>query len=300
MPRAVACAVYPPDASARLDTQVLHIVQPCILLLLVPRQAKGCVKGAWERAPSMWWGVGEARSARPCVPWRDVRRARAPWGLVILGGPNANGAAPEKLCMYRGRIVARAAITSVGASPCKLHARTAALALALSRSHSSAMNGAAPERDESELLASQLNEAAVVTETDFDAQATLDDVQSRNPHCAVVALLPREGCEQPVGVTTSPAGLEVLPASVQLLNAAFFPAEQTDVIRLCGRELRVIERVEEGAHFLLVLSSGESSGGYAEYTQRGILLVLYDAGMTAAIARQLAVGVQEFVVADGV
>ena len=162
------------------------------------------------------------------------------------------------------------------------------------------MNGAAPERDESELLASQLNEAAVVTETDFDAQATLDDVQSRNPHCAVVALLPREGCEQPVGVTTSPAGLEVLPASVQLLNAAFFPAEQTDVIHLCGRELRVIERVEEGAHFLLVLSSGESSGGYAEYTQRGILLVLYDAGMTAAIARQLAVGVQEFVVADGV
>ena len=194
----------------------------------------------------------------------------------------------------------RNGITSVGASPCKLHARTAALALALSRSHSSAMNGAAPERDESELLASQLNEAAVVTETDFDAQATLDDVQSRNPHCAVVALLPREGCEQPVGVTTSPAGLEVLPASVQLLNAAFFPAEQTDVIRLCGRELRVIERVEEGAHFLLVLSSGESSGGYAEYTQRGILLVLYDAGMTAAIARQLAVGVQEFVVADGV
>ena len=158
------------------------------------------------------------------------------------------------------------------------------------------MNGATPERDESELLASQLNEAAVVAETEFDAQATLDDVQSRNPHCAVVALLPREGCEQPVGVTTSPAGLEVPPASVKLLNAAFFPAEHgEEVIRLCGRELRVIERVEEGAHFLLVLSSGESSGGFAEYTQRGILLVLYDAGMTAAIARQLAVGLQEYV-----
>ena len=166
---------------------------------------------------------------------------------------------------------------------------------------SSTMNGATPERDESELLASQLNEAAVVAETEFDAQATLDDVQSRNPHCAVVALLPREGCEQPVGVTTSPAGLEVPPASVKLLNAAFFPAEHgEEVIRLCGRELRVIERVEEGAHFLLVLSSGESSGGYAEYTQRGILLVLYDAGMTAAIARQLAVGLQEYVVSDGV
>ena len=163
------------------------------------------------------------------------------------------------------------------------------------------MDGATPERDESELLASQLNEAAVVAETEFDAQATLDDVQSRNPHCAVVALLPREGCEQPVGVTTSPAGLEVPPASVKLLNAAFFPAEHgEEVIRLCGRELRVIERVEEGAHFLLVLSSGESSGGFAEYTQRGILLVLYDAGMTAAIARQLAIGLQEYVVSDGV
>ena len=57
---------------------------------------------------------------------------------------------------------------------------------------------------------------------------------------------------------------------------------------------------EEGAPFLLVLSSGESSGGFAEYTQRGILLVLYDAGMTAAIARQLAVGLQEYVVSDGV
>ena len=166
---------------------------------------------------------------------------------------------------------------------------------------SSTMNGATPERDESELLASQLNEAAVVAETEFDAQATLEDVQSRNPHCAVVALLPREGCEQPVGVTTSPAGLEVPPASVKLLNAAFFPAEHgEEVIRLCGRELRVIERVEEGAHFLLVLSSGESSGGFAEYTQRGILLVLYDAGMTAAITRQLAIGLQEYVVSDGV
>jgi len=160
------------------------------------------------------------------------------------------------------------------------------------------MNGTTP--DDSDLLSSHLNEAAVVTEPAFDAQANLDDVQSRNPHCAVVALLPREGCEQPVSVTTSPAGLEVPAASVQQLNAAFFPAEQTDVIRLCGRELRVVERVEDGAHFLLVLSSGESSGGYAEYTQRGILLVLYDAGMTAAIARQLTVGLQEFVVAEGV
>ena len=61
--------------------------------------------------------------------------------------------------------------------------------LLVSRSYSSTMNGTTPERDESERLASQLNEAAVVTETDFDAQATLDDVQSRNPHCAVVALL---------------------------------------------------------------------------------------------------------------
>ena len=52
--------------------------------------------------------------------------------------------------------------------------------------------------------------------------------------------------------------------------------------------------------FLLVLSSGESSGGFAEYTQRGILLVLYDAGMTAAITRQLAIGLQEYVVSDGV
>ena len=168
------------------------------------------------------------------------------------------------------------------------------------------MNGAAPERDESELLASQLNEAAVVTETDFDAQATLDDVQSRNPHCAVVALLPREGCEQPVGVTTSPAGLEVLPASVQLLNAAFFPAEQTDVIHLCGRELRVIERVEEGAHILLVLSSGESSGGYAEYTQRGTerhparpLRCGHDSRYRAPAGRR-GPTLQEFVVADGV
>ena len=46
--------------------------------------------------------------------------------------------------------------------------------------------------------------------------------------------------------------------------------------------------VEEGAHFLLVLSSGESSGGYTEYTQRptrstpSVLLVLCT--MTAAIA----------------
>ena len=87
----------------------------------------------------------------------------------------------------------------------------------------------------------------------------------------------------------------------EVSSSAFFPAEHgEEVIRLCGRELRVIERVEEGAHFLLVLSSGESSGGYAEYTQRGILLVLYDAGMTAAIARQLAVGLQEYVVSDGV
>ena len=162
------------------------------------------------------------------------------------------------------------------------------------------MNGTIPERDDSDLLSSQLNEAAVVTESAFDAQAFLDDVQSKNPHCAVAALLPREGCEQPVGVTTSPAGLEVSPASVEQLNAAFFSGEETSAIRLCGRELRVVERVEDGAHFLIVLSSGESSGGYAEYTQRGILLVLYDAGMTAAIARQLAVGLQEYVVAEGV
>ena len=51
---------------------------------------------------------------------------------------------------------------------------------------SSTMDGATPERDESELLASQLNEAAVVAETEFDAQATLDDVQSRNPHLSLI------------------------------------------------------------------------------------------------------------------
>ena len=216
-------------------------------------------------------------------------------------GPRYILNAPIDKIVILSYLVSQLCQSSASASPfSKLAAFADGRSALCSRSHSSVMNGTTPERNESEELASQLNEAAVVTETDFDAQATLDDVQSRNPHCAVVALLPREGCEHPVGVTTSPAGLEVPPASVQLLNAAFFPAESTDVISVCGRELRVIERVEEGAHFLLVLSSGEGSGGYAEYTQRGILLVLYDAGMTAAIARQLAVGLQEFVVADGV
>jgi hypothetical protein len=146
--------------------------------------------------------------------------------------------------------------------------------------------------------AAALDELAAAPEG-FDAQALLDDVQSKNPHAAVLALLPRGGCEDPIGPTTSPAGLGVSSAAVEQLNAAFFSGEEAGAIALCGRELRVTERVEDGAHFLVVLASADGGGGYAEYTQRGVLLALYDAGMNAAIARQLATGVQEYVVGEG-
>ena len=153
-----------------------------------------------------------------------------------------------------------------------------------------------------EHLAAQLDEQAAVP-SDFDAQALLDDVQTKNPHAAVLALLPREGCEDPIRLTTSPAGLAVSAAAVEQLNAAFFSGEEAGAIALCGRELRVAERVEDGAHFLVVLVSADAAaggGGYAEYTQRGVLLVLYDAGMDAAIARKLLTGVQQYVVEEGV
>ena len=146
--------------------------------------------------------------------------------------------------------------------------------------------------------AAALDELAAAPEG-FDAQALLDDVQSKNPHAAVLALLPRGGCEDPIGPTTSPAGLGVSSAAVEQLNAAFFSGEEAGAIALCGRELRVTERVEDGAHFLVVLASADGGGGYAEYTQRGVLLALYDAGMNAEIARQLATGVQEYVVGEG-
>ena len=133
----------------------------------------------------------------------------------------------------------------------------------------------------------------------FDAQAVIDDVQSKNPHAAVVALLPREGCEQPVRLTTSPAGLTISSAAVGQLNAAFFSGEEAGTISACGRELSVADRVEEGAHFLVVLTSADGGGGFAEYTQRGMLVVLFDAGMDSTIARQVATGVQEYIVGEG-
>ena len=155
-----------------------------------------------------------------------------------------------------------------------------------------------------ELLASQLDEQAALgdAEEPFDAQATLDDVQSRNPHCAVVALLPREGCEEPLTLTTSPPGLEVADGAIAQLSAAFFSGEDAGTIKVCGRELRVVERIEDGFHFLVALKApdgGEGgAGGYAECTQRGVLLVLYDAGMDAKIAQKLSTGLHEYLVEE--
>ena len=154
-----------------------------------------------------------------------------------------------------------------------------------------------------EILASQLDEQATVGDAEpFDAQATLDDVQSRNPHCAVVALLPREGCEEPLTLTTSPSGLEVADDAIAQLSAAFFSGEDAGTIKVCGRELRVAERIEDGFHFLVALKAPDAddggAGGYAECTQRGVLLVLYDAGMDAAIAQKLSTGLHEYLVEE--
>ena len=112
------------------------------------------------------------------------------------------------------------------------------------------------------------------------------------------------GCEQPLSLTTSPAGLAVTAEAIAQLGAAFFSGEEAGTIIACGRELQVSDRVEDGAHFLTVLrepGAGEGgAGGYAEFTQRGVLLVLYDTGMDATIARKLATGLHEYLVEEGV
>lgn len=166
------------------------------------------------------------------------------------------------------------------------------------------MDGASASASASaELLASQLDEQAALGDAEpFDAQATLDDVQSRNPHCAVVALLPRDGCEEPLVLTTSPPGLTVDGDAISQLSAAFFSGDGAGAITACGRELQVAERIEDGMHFLVTLTApdgGEGcAGGYLENTQRGMLLVLYDAGMDATIAKKLLTGLHEYLVEE--
>ena len=160
----------------------------------------------------------------------------------------------------------------------------------------------------------------------FNIQPFLDKAAAGNQrHCLGIAFVPREGSECPGPAAASSGWACPSGEASTALNGAFFAGEDAPALSVMDRTLRQTGRIEDGGHFLVsfeeelscaslsldeagaagAAGAAASTGGaaiggaYAEQTARGVLLLVYGAGMDAQVAKQLTTGLQEALVAEG-
>jgi hypothetical protein len=163
----------------------------------------------------------------------------------------------------------------------------------------------------------------------FNIQPFLDEAAAGNQrHCLGILFVPREGSECPGPAAASSGWACPSDEASTALNGAFFAGEDAPALSVMDRTLRQTGRIEDGGHFLVsfeeelscaslsldeagaaeaagaagaAASTGAAAigGAYAEQTARGVLLLVYGAGMDAQVAKQLTTGLQEALVEEG-
>mmetsp|Transcript_16576 Transcript_16576/g.35581 ORF Transcript_16576/g.35581 Transcript_16576/m.35581 type:complete len:203 (-) Transcript_16576:198-806(-) len=157
--------------------------------------------------------------------------------------------------------------------------------------------------DASQMDGEQEGTTGNICSDSFDAQGFLDEMCRRNASfCSALALIPRDGCEDPLPLTVSPAGQSITSEAVEAVNTAFFAGEEKSTIEAAGRFLHAEGCIEEEGHFVAEFKStsdSEASGGaFAEGTRRAVFLLFYDGTMDRAKALQLIKGLQDYLVEE--